>query len=72
MGLISLAFLGVSVGGFELFKRNKVRIQPVAGKKYSESFLKLCERARFRTAQEAIKSVRDQVTEFEIVLEEEV
>ena len=69
IGITGLAALGVSFGGFQLLNRGKIKIQPIRGKKYSESFLKLCERGRFRTAQEAIRSIRDQVTEFEIVLE---
>ena len=71
IGITALTTLGASFGGLQLLNRRKVRLQPIAGKKYSESFLKLCERARFGTAQEAIKSVRDQITEFEIFLEKE-
>ncbi|MBX7157084.1 MAG: hypothetical protein K1X66_01670 [Verrucomicrobiae bacterium] len=70
ISLTGLALLGASAGGIQFLNRGKVRIRPLLGRKYSESFLKLCERGRFRTAHEAIKSVRDQVTEFEIVLEE--
>lgn len=69
ISLTGLALLGASAGGIQFLQRGKVRIKPIAGKKYSQSFLKLCERGRFRTAQEAIKSVRDQVTEFEVVVE---
>ncbi|MBX7157006.1 MAG: hypothetical protein K1X66_01275 [Verrucomicrobiae bacterium] len=69
IGLTSLALLGASASGVKFLNRGKICIKPIPGKKYSPSFLKLCERARFHTVQEAIKSVRDQVTEFEVVSE---
>jgi len=36
-----------------------VRIVPLAGVAYSESFLRFIERARFRSARDAVASVRD-------------
>lgn len=71
LGITSLTLVGTFIASspFLSLDRGKYRIKPIAGKKYSPSFLKLCERGRFRTAQEAIKSIRDRVTKFEVVLE---
>lgn len=75
LGVTILASTGTFIASSPILtflNRGKYRIQPITGKKYSPSFLKLCERARFSTAQEAIKSIRDRITEFEVVLEEKV
>ena len=46
-----------------------VRVRPVPGRYYSPAFLRLCERSRFRSAQEAIKRVKDRSVEYRLVCE---
>ena len=69
IGVTGLTALGASFGGVQLLKRGKVRIQPMTGKKYSPSFLAFCERARFHSVKEAVKCVKDQTSEFQVVVE---
>lgn len=52
-------------------QKGKYRIQPIAGKKYSPSFLAFCERARFHSVKEAVKCVKDQTSEFQVIVEKE-
>ena len=42
------------------------RIRPLPNRNYSESFLRLCQRARFRSVTQALASVRSRDLEFEI------
>ena len=42
------------------------RIRPLPDRKYSESFLRLCRRARFSSFTQAIACVRGRDTEFEV------
>ena len=44
-----------------------IRIQPIAGKNYPPSFLRLCERARFHTTKQAIRAVRQNGVECMLV-----
>ncbi len=42
------------------------RIRPLTGGDYSTSFVRLCQRSRFRTVAAAVASVRAQSVEFEV------
>jgi len=50
-------------------KKGTVRIAPLAGQDYSPAFLRFCERAQFRSAEHALRSVRNANVEFQILLE---
>lgn len=72
LGVTGLAITGTFIGTFPflaLLNKGKYRIQPISGKKYSPSFLAFCERARFHSVKEAVKCVKDQTSEFEVVVE---
>jgi hypothetical protein len=42
------------------------RIRPVLGGVYASSFIRLCQRARFKSFAQAVKCVRDRNVEFEV------
>ena len=44
----------------------QIRILPIPGKRYSPSFLKFCETARFETVAAALGSVRNPRIEFKL------
>jgi len=46
-----------------------LRIHPIPGKAYSPSFLRFCERARFRSAHEAVVRVKDRRIEYWLAAE---
>ena len=68
IGLMGLAFLG-SLTVFQAaqqilgkrisFRKGNIRIRPANPQFASNSFKKFCQRARFRTLEEAVKSVRN-------------
>lgn len=67
--MVGLTALGAGLGGFHMLQRGKIRIAPLEGKKYSPSFLAFCERARFQSVKEAVKSVKDQTSPFQVIVE---
>jgi hypothetical protein len=36
-----------------------IRVQPISGRHYSPSFLRLCEHARFSSVEEALRHIKD-------------
>jgi hypothetical protein len=46
-----------------------IRIRPISGRNYSPSFLRFCERAKFSSAREAIKKVKNRRVEYLLVVE---
>ena len=72
LGVASLGLAGtfiISSPFLSFLNKGKYRIKPIAGKKYSPSFLAFCKRARFYSVKEAVKSVKDQTSEFQVVVE---
>ena len=72
LGITSLAISGsfMAISPFLAFlNKGKYCIKPIEGRKYSPSFLAFCERARFHSVKEAVKCVKDQTSEFQIVVE---
>lgn len=43
------------------------RLEPLAGKKYSPSFLNFCQRSRFASAKEAVRRVKDRSFGYRLV-----
>lgn len=68
--MVGLTALGAGLGGFHMLQRGKIRIAPLEGKKYSPSFLELCQTKNFKTIQEAVRSVKDRTICYELVYEE--
>jgi hypothetical protein len=68
-GLALAGTFTISSPFLSFLNKGKYRIQPIAGKKYSPSFLAFCERARFHSVKEAVKCVKDQTSEFQVVVE---
>lgn len=69
LGITCVTALGAGLGGLQFFRRSQIRIKPIKGKKYSPSFLAFCKRARFHSVKEAVKCVKDQTSEFQVVVE---
>ena len=51
--------------------KGKYCIQPIAEEKYSPYFLRLCQNKKFRTVQDAMRSVKDRKISYELVYEGE-
>ena len=54
VGSRSIAVLQIASHRVYAEKKSVIRVRPIAGKKYSPSFLRLCKRARFGSAHEAV------------------
>ena len=71
IGMTGAAALGVSLGSFQFFQHGKIQIKPITGEKYSPSFLRLCQNKKFRTVQDAMRSVKDRKISYELVYDGE-